>query len=168
MTEQVKRFCDYYFESLNGAKAAISAGYAENSARQQAYQMLATDEVQEYLSALREEYQIKSGINKQRILEEYAKIAFSDIRELYAGDNQLLDIRQIDDTTAGAVASVEVDEVRAGDLTIGYTKKVKLHNKLAALESLGKHLGIFEKDNTQKKDEIHIHVAGEDAELGNV
>lgn len=151
MTEQRQRFADRYFETLNATQSAIYAGYSEQSAKSQASQLLDEDEVQEYLQKLREEYQIKSGINKQRILEEYAKIAFSDIRELYAGDNQLLDVRQIDDSTAGAVMAVEVDEMKNGlGMTIGYTKKVKLYNKIQALQDLGKHLGIFEKDNSQK------------------
>lgn len=152
MQENHIRFADKYFETLNAKDSAIYAGFSEDTAKQIGYNLLQRDDIQEYLNKLREEYQKKSGINKQRILDEYAKIAFSDIRELYSGDNQLLDIRQLDDVTAGAVACVDVDEVidRKGN-TIGYTKKVKLHNKLAALDSLGKVLGIFEKDNDQSR-----------------
>lgn len=155
MQENHIRFADKYFETLNAKESAIYAGFSEDTAKQLGYKLLQRDDIQEYLNKLREEYQKKSGINKQRILDEYSKIAFSDIRELYSGDNQLLDIRQIDDNTAGSVSSVEVDEMtdRYGNI-IGYTKKVKLHNKLAALDSLGKVLGIFEKDNDQSRNII--------------
>ena len=157
MQENHIRFADKYFETLNAKDSAIYAGFSEDTAKQIGYNLLQRDDIQEYLNKLREEYQKKSGINKQRILDEYAKIAFSDIRELYSEDNQLLDVKKIDDNVAGSVSSVEVDEMtnKYGEI-IGYTKKVKLHNKLAALDSLGKVLGIFEKDNDQRKPTLNI------------
>lgn len=154
MTEQRIRFCERYFETLNACQSAIDASYSPDTARQIGYNLLQEEEVQEYIQKLRLEYQEKTGINRDRILAEYAKIAFSDIRELYAGDNNLLDVRQMDDAIAGAVMSVEVDEIKAGEMNIGYTKKVKLYNKLQALQDLGKHLGIFEKDNDQTKAKV--------------
>lgn len=157
MNDQRKRFCDRYFETLNACQSAIDASYSPDTARQIGYNLLQEEEIQEYLQKLRLEYQEKSGINKDRILAEYAKIAFSDIRELYAGDNNLLDVRQMDDNTAAAVMSVEVDELVAqGGVFIGNTKKVKLYNKLAALDALGKVLGVFEKDNQQRTPNIKI------------
>lgn len=33
---------------------------------------------------------------------------------------------------------------------VGYTKKYKIADKNTALEKLAKHLGLYEKDNTQK------------------
>lgn len=167
LTEQKKRFADQYFLTLKGSESAIYAGYSQATARQIAHNLLQEPEVEDYLSELRTSLAEKTGITQARVLEEYAKIAFSDIRELYAGDNQLLDIRQIDDATAGAVMSVEVDELSAGGQFIGYTKKVKMYNKLGALDSLGKHLGIFEKDNDQKRSEIKIVVDNKDASLGD-
>lgn len=151
LTEQKQRFADRYFETLKGSESAIYAGYSEATSRQIAYNLLQEPEVEEYLSKLRSELSEKTGINRERILAEYSKIAFSDIRELYAGDNNLLDVRQMDDNIAGAVMSVEVDELFTQGVQIGYTKKVKLYNKLQALQDLGKHLGIFEKDNDQSK-----------------
>lgn len=151
MIESHKRFADKYFETLNASESAIYAGFSADTARQQGWQLLQREEVQEYLQKLRTEYQEQSGINKQRILDEYAKIAFSDVRELFSETNTLLRIGDIDDNMAGAIMSVESDEIFMQGQTIGETKKVKLYNKLQALDSLGKVLGIFEKDNEQSK-----------------
>jgi len=41
-------------------------------------------------------------------------------------------------------------------IPIGETKKVKLHSKLSALDALGKHLGVFKKDNDQKQTSVVI------------
>lgn len=157
MTEQRKKFADKYFETLNATQSAIFAGYSEATARQQAYNILQDDEVQEYLQKLRDEYAEKSGITKERLIEEYKKIAFSNISELYSSDDALLAIKQVDESTIGAVSSIKTRELVGNDgIPVGSIVEVKLHDKLRALDSLGKHLGFFEKDNDQKKTSINI------------
>ena len=154
MTEQVKRFADRYFETLKGKESAIYAGFSEKTAAVQASQMLASEEVENYLSVLRAELGEKTGITQARVLQEIGRLAFSDIRNYYNGDNQLIPITDLDDNAAAALSSVKVDEINAGEVTIGYTKEVKIYNKLDALEKLVKHLGMYEKDNSQSKPEL--------------
>lgn len=150
LTDKQKKFCEEYLIDLNATQAAKRAGYSSDTAAVIGCENLIKPNIQNYIQSLQKALSEKTGITHERLLEEYAKIAFSDIRELYAGDNQLLDVRQIDDSTAAAVMSVEVDEIGMAGTTIGYTKKVKLYNKLAALESIGKHIGFFAVDNSQK------------------
>lgn len=152
MTEQRKRFADKYFETLNGTQSAIYAGYSESTARVQASQLLDDEEIQQYLSTLRKEYQEKTGINKESVLNEYRKIAFSDIRKILTVDGGLKSIDEIDDETAGAIAGIEsMDVLGEEGEKFGTNRKIKLHDKLRALEALSKHLGLFEKDNEQSK-----------------
>jgi len=154
MTEQVKRFCDKYFETLNGTQSAIYAGFSEKTARSQASQMLSTEEVETYLQNLRNLRAEETGITQRRVLEEIGRLAFSDIRKYYNGDNQLIPITDLDDDAAAALSSVKIDELYAGDVTIGHTKEIRLYNKLDGLEKLAKHLGIYEKDNDQRKPDL--------------
>lgn len=156
LTDKQKKFCEEYLIDLNATQAAIRAGYSEDTATEIGYENLRKPHIQEYVQSAQKALSEKTGITHERLLAEYAKIAFSDIRELYAGDNQLLDVRQMDDTIAGAVMSVEVDEMYAGTMIIGHTKKVKLYNKLQALDSIGKHLGFFEVDNKQKSPVLNM------------
>lgn len=155
MTEQRKRFADKYFETLNGAKSAIYAGYSEATARQQAHQLLQEPEIEEYLRILREEEAKKADISKEKWLSELKKIGFSDIRELYSTDGAIHNINQIDDETAGAISGVKSKEMfDGGGKKVGDIIEVKMHDKLRALDTIGKHLGFFEKDNRQKADII--------------
>lgn len=148
MTEQVIRFCDKYFETLNGTQSAIYAGFSEKTARVQASQMLDTDEVQEYLGKLRAAYSERTGISQQKVLNEIARIAFADIRKFYRGDGELKPIVDLDDDDAAALASVKSYEEKMEDVTIGVNKEIKLYDKLGALEKLARHLGMYEKDHT--------------------
>lgn len=163
MTDQRKRFADKYFETLNATQSAIYAGYSELSAKSQASQILAEEETQQYLQTLREKEQEQSGINRKRVLEEYAKIAFFDIREIYDVDGVLMNIKQFDDNSAAAVSGLKVTEEWGEDdegrkTVIGTIKEVKLNDKLRALQDLSKHLGLFETDNSQRKEAAQVTI----------
>lgn len=155
MLDSHKRFADKYFETLNGSLSAEYAGFSKNAARQQAWELLQRDDVTEYLTQLKAEYAEKSGISKQRVLDEYRKIAFSDVRNILTVDGGLRSIDDLDDDTAGAIAGIEsFDEFTRDGEKLGTNRKIKLHDKLRALEALSKHLGLFEKDNEQSKPTI--------------
>lgn len=155
MTDQQKLFADKYILLNNGTKAAVAAGYSEKSARSQASQLLALEEIEEYIEKQRAKAMSKTGITIEKVLNEYARIAFFDIREIYAPDGEMYNIHQFDDDTAHAIGSIETAEqwekTEGGKYEItGTIKKVKPHDKIRALDSISKHLGIFEKDNRQK------------------
>lgn len=160
MTEQVKKFLDRYFETLNGAQSAIYAGYKENSARQQAHQILERPESEEYLQKLRADFIAKNGINKESVLNEYRKIAFSDVRKVLTVDGGLKPLDEVDEDTAGAIAAIESFDVtdKESREILGTNRKIKLHDKLRALEALSKHLGLFEKDNDQKSKAAQVTI----------
>ncbi len=107
LTGKQQRFCEEYLIDLNATKAAIRAGYSEDSAGAIGHENLKKPEIQEFISARQKELQEATGITQKRVLEEYAKIAFFDIRSLYTPDGGLKDIRQLDDNAAGAISSVE-------------------------------------------------------------
>lgn len=156
MTEQRKRFVDKYFETLNATQSAIYAGYSELSAKSQASQLLCDPEIEAYLSDLRNTLAEKTGITQQRVLQEYAKIAFFDIREAFDVDGGLIHVKQLDDNSAGAISSIKSSEEWGEDdagnkIIVGTLKEVKVFDKIRALQDLGKHLGMFEKDNEQSK-----------------
>ena len=160
LTDKQKRFCEEYLIDLNATQAAIRAGYSRTSAGQIGEQNLKKHDIQVYLSARQQELQEATGITQKRVLEEYAKVAFLDIRKFYTVDGSLKSIHDLDDISAGALAGVETYEERQGDdeaLTIGQTKKIKTYDKVKALDSLARHLGIFEKDNDQSRALVQIN-----------
>lgn len=72
-----------------------------------------------------------------------------DRRKLYDENNQLRDLKDMDEDTAKMIAEIETKQVGPdGDITV---TKVKTYDKLAAIEKLYKQLGLYEKDNEQKR-----------------
>lgn len=157
LTDKQQRFVEQYLIDLNATQAAIRAGYSENSAMEQGYQLLQNPSVQEYLQKRQEQLQKKTGITQERVLQELAAIAFSDVRKFYNEDGSLKSITELDDETAAAMAGMDIEEIFMEKTHIGNTKKIKRWDKAKALELLGKHLGIFEKDNAQKSTIINVN-----------
>lgn len=161
ITEKQKRFADEYLIDLNGTQAAIRAGYSPKTANEQASRLLANVNVQEYIQEQRGKLADKLDLSKERVLAEYAKIGFADVRRLFTDTGSLVPIPEIDDETAAAVASIEIEDLFAGfgeeRMQIGYTKKVKFSDKKSALDSICKVLGYnapIKKDVTSKGESL--------------
>ena len=86
-----------------------------------------------------------------RVLEELARLGFSDARKLFCPTGELLPIMDLDDATAAAIEFIEVttrqvSNDRDGKRRVEYTHKVKLWNKNTALAKLAKNLAIYAQD----------------------
>src|SRR5579859_6030938 len=98
LTLQQKIFCERYVGMgvlVNGVKAAVLAGYKVPQISSQ--QLLKKPEIIEYIDRLRYETRLRNNITIDDLINEYAKIAFADIRELYDEENKLKDIKEMDD-----------------------------------------------------------------------
>lgn len=147
ITEKQRLFISEYQVDFNGTKAVIRAGYSPKRASEMAYQLLQIPTVRQALDRAMEERLRKIGVHADRVLTEIARVAFSDLRKLYNEDGSLKLPSEWDDDEAAAIAGVEVLEEFSGrgeDRTlVGFTKKVRVFDKIKALELLSKHLGII-------------------------
>lgn len=164
LTDKQKKFCDEYLVDLNSTQAAIRSGYSKKTASSIGFENLRKPEILVYIQKKRKTWSNKLEVTQERILTEYARIAFSDIRKFYNEKGMLILPGDLDDDSAAALAGIEVFEEFAFDSEgnrdhIGDTKKLKIHNKIQALDSLAKHLGMFEKDNQQRKPEVKLDIS---------
>ena len=137
--------------------AAIRAGFSVRNADSIASRLVKKSQVLEAIEKKRSERLRKIGVHADRALTEIARVAFSDLRNLYEEDGSLKLPHKWSDEAAGAVAGVDVVEEFEGkgkDRTlIGYTKKVRTYDKVRALELLSKHLGIIGNGKHRDEDE---------------
>jgi phage terminase small subunit len=149
LTARQAKFCIEYLIDLNGTQAAIRAGYAVSGARTEASRLLANADITEELNRLRLKIAETTQITPERIMQEYARIGFSDLRKALTPSGQLIDPQDWDDDTAAAISSLEVvtgSKSGAGDENspIEYTHKIKVWDKPKALDAMAKHLGMFD------------------------
>ena len=141
MTPKQERFVQEYLVDLNATQAAIRAGYSPNGAEVTGCKLLRVAKVREAVDAARDKLAAKAGVTAERIVEEYARLAFSDPRAVMKWGPDGVKLKPSDDLTDGEAALVaEVSQTETKD---GGSMKVKLHDKKGALDSLARHLGMF-------------------------
>lgn len=148
LTPKQQRFCEEYRIDFNATQAAIRAGYSKKTAHSIGAENLIKPDIQNYISDLQKQLADKSGITAEMVINELAKIGFSNIQEYLARTNTISDLTKIDKDKAAAVESIKIVETEwdGGSKT---STTFKLYDKKGALELIGRHLGIFEKDNRQ-------------------
>lgn len=132
-----QRFVDEYCIDFNGTQAAIRAGYSVNSANMQAARLLANDNIRKALDEKRLEIAESSKLKVSDVIDELRNIAFSDITQVISFNNSKAKIkssRKLSEDARKVIASVS--QTQSG-LTI------KMHDKVKALELLGRYLNIF-------------------------
>lgn len=139
------RFCREYVVDFNGTQAAIRAGYSKKTAAEQSSRLLRNVNIQAKIKALTEKVAQKLEISQEKVLAEYAKIAFFDIRSIYNDNNAIKNISEIGDDAAAAISGIKVLEEFEGSgkerVHIGNTVEIKLNSKISALDSITDMLG---------------------------
>jgi len=152
--EQV--FVEQYLVDLNGTRAYRVAfpGAAYGSARALASKLVAKVNVAAEIRAARAAQQRRTQITADKALRELARVAFSDLIDLFDGEGRLRSAREMPLDARRAAASVKVSRervarrvTRRGKTTTTTTVRecvieVKFWDKVAALERLFRHLGL--------------------------
>lgn len=154
LTPKQERFINEYLIDLNGAQAAIRAGYSKKTAKVIAAENLTKPYIQQAIEKKQKKLRNKIEVTQERVLKELARLAFNDVRKFWDEKGNLKDIKDLDDDAAAAIAGMDIEDIYEGAgqdrIYAGKVRKVKLSNKISALDMLSKHLGLYEVDNEQK------------------
>ena len=149
LTDKQKRFVEEYLIDLNATQAAIRSGYSVKTAKSQGQRLLTKADVAGAIAFLQAERSKRTEITADRVLEELAKIGFSNmqdyIRTTPAGD-AYVDLSELTRDQAAAVSEITTEDFidgRGEDARDVRRVKIKLSDKRAALVDIGKHLGMF-------------------------
>lgn len=150
LSAKQKCFVEEYLIDLNGTQAAIRAGYSAKTADRIANENLRKPDIQVLLQEKQAARSERTQITQDKVLIEIARLAFNDPRKAFDADGNMLPVQRWPDEVAAAISAIKVTEVKTSDSeTETYLKEIKFWDKGAAQEKLCKHLGMYEKDNTQ-------------------
>jgi phage terminase small subunit len=139
LTLRQQRFVDEYLIDVNAQQAARRAGYSRRAKRYPAV-LMRNPAIAAAIGAAMAARAERTGVTRERILEEYARIAFADLRALADWGPEgvaFVDAAALSDAAAAAVAMV-------GDSGTGDVPKLRLKafDKAKALEALARLIGV--------------------------
>jgi len=142
LTSKQKRFVEEYLIDLNATQAAIRAGYSTQTAKEIGCENLTKPNIQAAIDKAMAERSKRTGVNADRVVIELAKIAFvNPIDVINLDEATLKDSASRDDLAAISSVRVKTFPTKSGEL--GVEKEIRMHDKIRALELLGRHLGMF-------------------------
>lgn len=153
-----QRFVDEYLRcEFNGTKAAIAAKYSKRNAREQAARLLSKANIkkaiEEQCAALAEESKLKA----LEVVDELKRIGFSDITKAVEWDASgisLKDSSKLPPEVKACIASITETSGK-----FGTRLSIKFHDKVRALELLGRYLNMF-------TDKVQVSASGFQLFLG--
>src|SRR5487761_124211 len=137
---RIEQFVREYLVDLNASAAARRCGYPPDSAAFRGNKLMARKDVQEAVKQAMAERAARTGVTAERVILEYARIAFADARKYFNWGPwgvKILPSATLDDDAAAAVAMI----------TGGHGKRrrqhrLRFHDKQRALALLARHVGL--------------------------
>lgn len=146
LTPKQELFCREYMIDNHITNAAIRAGYKETSAYSMGSENMNKPEIQERIAVLKSEQHERLEITADRILQEYAALAFSNVKDFYDDKGNLLHPHQLSDLAAKAVSSFKVTKIKTEDETEESIQEYKRWDKVKGLDALAKRFGLDEPE----------------------
>ena len=154
-TEKQRRFVSEYVIDLNATQAAVRAGYSERTAPQIGSENLRKPHI---AAAIEEELAARAArtqVTSDEVVRELRRIGMARLDHAVSWDNErlvLVPSEQLSQDTAAAVASVDRGK---------YGPRIRMHDKVKALQLLGEHTGAFEAGQQQAQ-MIQVNIVVDD------
>jgi phage terminase small subunit len=160
LTRRQEVFVQNYLVSLNATEAAKLSGYSPKTAKAIGSTLLTNVNVAAALKRERERLARKFEVTIERVLSELARIAFSDMRDFMKpgpDGSPVLDFSALTPDQSAVLQEVTVEEFKDGRSDQRQVRRTKFRKepKIAALELLGKHLGMFSENVNHKHEHQH-------------
>jgi len=160
LSVQHKAVVDAYMKHYNKAQALRDAGYAESTALRNV-DIFQRRDVQEEIERRQQRMAKKAEVDADYVIQKFKDIVEADLGDLLVINEDgtaYFDFNKARPEHLAALSEFTVDEISKGrgENAVPVSRiRVKLHDKLRALEALGKHLGLF-TDKIEVKGELDL------------
>lgn len=150
LTPKQAAFAREYLVDLNATQAAIRAGYKPASAASVGFENLRKPKIAAEIEVAMQRRADRTEVTAERVLNELAKIAFANLADYFRLTPDMdpyIDLASATRDQLAALTEITVEdytEGRAEDAREVKRVKIKLADKKAALELLGRHLGLWD------------------------
>ena len=166
LTIKQEAFCQA-FVRLGDKSAAYREAYSSSNMKPQTIHVRASKLTNEYkistrIDLIRAEISERNKITIDELVQNLAGMVRFDPASVYDEFGALKSIHEMPKEARQMISELNIDEIKGfvngESVIVGQTKKIKLFDKLGAIEKLMKHLGGYSKDNTQKQPIVNVAV----------
>jgi phage terminase small subunit len=149
LTPKQMRFVDEYLVDFNATQAAIRAGYKAKTAHVIGAENLRKPKIAEEVARRQKDLQKRTEVSQERVVKELARIAFADVTDYAYVMQAIIERDGVKVPVESAVIKETCDLTDDQRAAIASIKQgangveIKLHDKIKALELLGRHIGMF-------------------------
>lgn len=165
MNGRQQRFCEEYAKAPDAKAAALAAGYSTSRAKETGCELLKRPDIRAEISRLRAIRDQEVGFSAADVVRELVAVAMIDIGDVLTwgmeevegedglpmtmpnGDPIMRPI--IAPVASSKLTPVQRRAIKSVSMSEKGVFKVELHDRVKALDMLGRHFGIFERDNEQ-------------------
>ena len=147
LSNKQKAAAHEYIKDWNLTRALISAGYSVSYANAQGYKMLENVGFKEFVKEIQKDMAKEAGISMLSQILELKKVAYSNIAGIFKEWTKLEDLNNLTTEQKGAIMEISHKKHIIGDTNIETEfVKLKLHDKLRAIQEINKMLGYYEPE----------------------
>jgi len=154
LTVKQRRFIDEYLVDYNATRAAVAAGYSEKTAKVTACENLTKPHLKREIDAEVAKRSEKSEVTAERIINELALIAFSDITSFVLMGKKGITLQEFKKLPKDVKRCIST--IQQNGSGVKAIIKFKLYDKVRALELLGRNRAMFTDKIKVQDDRSHI------------
>lgn len=158
LTDRQLLFCLEYVVDFDRGETMKRIGYTGKQPLVQAHNWLQNPIIKEKIAELKIQKETEVGIHAYHVLNEMKLILNSDIRDFIDEDNNIISLHKLPPSKTRAVSAITKTKRFNMFGEEETTVKLQFWDKVAIIDKLGKHLGIFEQDNRQKQPLIQVNI----------
>lgn len=143
LTPKQAIFANEYVLHSNATRAAIAAGFAAASAHVRGARLLKTPKIAAAIGEIKALADRKFEVTIERTIGTLAKVAYHDLGEAFDEDGNLLPVHRMSEAIRVVIAGLDVETTDGPGRVRTVTQKVKISDRIRALELLGKYQKLF-------------------------
>lgn len=157
LTNRQIKFCYEYSALLNATKAAELAGYSLKTSRSIGHRLLTNVDIKSKIQELQENIALTAKISALKIINEHAKMAFSNVAEFH---NSWIELKDFETLTEDQKACIQEISTKVVKVNVGSKEnpvmadveyiRIKTYDKQKSLDAISEMLGF----NAPKKTEL--------------